>query len=282
MRIENHPCVIWGSKRNLVPIPLIQECGATCVAINSADGWLNKVVADRCRGDSCLIVKEFVDDLIRTLEGVREAPDENTERSVCPDVGALTDTPAKGRAAMHLDSDSDEEVLAETSVDDKPRRKKLACHLRPELQTVSFRGLQITAKTRDKGRGIAVPLEGDSLSDILLHLRQQVSTGTVPKHDEEKAKARAMAAECRDDVDAGRVRWVFGECSYHVTYTAAGGTHHRTNKGLKVPRFDETGEALTGSAFQKARERVLIKARALWNELDKSDAQRYELDKSGA
>ena len=49
------------------------------------------------------------------------------------------------------------------------------------------------------------------------------------------------------------------------------------NKGLKVPRFDVTGDALTGCAFQKARERMLIKARALWDELDKSDAQRYEL-----
>ena len=223
MRIEKHPCVIWGSKRNIVPIPLIQECGVTCVAINSFDHWLNKVVADRCRGDSCLIVKEFVDDLIRTLEGVREAPVENTERSVCPDEGASTDAPAKGRAAMGLDSDSDEEVLAETPVDDKTSRKKPVCSLRSELQTVSFRGLELTAKTRDKGRGIAVPVEGDSLKNILLYLQQKVSAGPVPKQDEEKAKARAMAAECRDDVDAGRVRWVFGECSHHVTYTAAGG-----------------------------------------------------------
>ena len=49
-----------------------------------------------------------------------------------------------------------------------------------------------------------------------------------------------------------------------------------------MPRFDATGEALAGSAFQKARECMLSKARALWNELDKSDAQRYELDKSDA
>ena len=277
MRIAQHPCVILGPKKQPIPIPLIQECGATCVPINSADGWLNKVVADRCRGDSCLIVKEFVDDLIRTLGREREALDENTERSVRPDVGVLADTPAKGRAAMHLDSDSDEGVLAETPVDDKPCRKKPAYHLRSELQTVSFRGLEITAKTRDKGRGIAVPLEGASLSDIILHLRQQVSTGSVPKYDETKAKARAMAVQYRDDADGGRVRWVFGECSYHVMYTDDEGQHRRTNKGLKVPRFDEAGDALSGGAFQKARGRMLIKARALWNELDKSDAQRYEL-----
>ena len=87
MRIAQHPCVVLGSKKKLVPIPLIQECGATCVAINSADGWLNQVVADRCRGDSCFIVKEFVDDLIRALEQERGAPEENTEPPVCPDVG---------------------------------------------------------------------------------------------------------------------------------------------------------------------------------------------------
>ena len=259
MRIETHPCVVLGSKKSLVPIPLIQECGATCVAINSHDGWLNKVVADRCRGDSCLIVKEFVDDLISTLSRGREVTGESAEPSVQPGVGASStdtpskDTPSKGRAAMHLDSDSDEGVLAETPADSTPRSKKRGSQLRTELQTVSFRGLEITAKTRDKGRGIAVPLEGAGLSDILLYLRRQVSTGTVPKYDEAKAKARAMAAESRDDADAGRVRWVFGECSYHVMYTDAGGKHHRTNKGLKVPRFDHTGEALTGSAFEKAR-----------------------------
>ena len=120
-------------------------------------------------------------------------------------------------------------------------------------------------------------MEGTSLSDILLHLRHQVSTGSVPKHDEAKAKARAMVAQCRDDADGGRVRWVFGECSYRVFYTDDEGQHRRPNKGLKVPRFDATGDALTGDAFQKARERMLTKARALWNELDKGDAQRYEL-----
>ena len=277
MRIERHPCVVLGPRKQIVPIPLIQECGATCVAINSTDGWLNKVVADRCRGDSCLIVKEFVDDLIRALGREHEVAEEGTERSVPPDVEVVADTPAKGRAAMHLDSDSEEEVLAEAPVDDKPRRKKPASNLRSELQTVAFRGMELTAKTRDRGRGIAVPLEGTSLSDILLHLRHQVSIGSVPKHDEAKAKARAMAAECRDDADGGRVRWSFGECSYRVFYTDAEGQHHKTNKGLKVPRFDETGGALTGDAYKKARERMLTKARALWNELDKSDAQRYEL-----
>ena len=277
MRISQHPCVSLGRGKQLVPIPLIQECGVTCVAINSHDGWLNRVVADRCRGDSCLVVKEFVDDLIRTLGRERETPEENTERSVCSDAGVSADIPVKGRAAMHLDSDSDEGVLAETPVDNKPRRKRHASHRGSELQTVSFRGLEITAKTRDKGRGVAVPLDGASLSDILLHLRQQASAGSVPKCDETKAKARAMAAQCRDDADAGRVRWVFGECSYHVMYTDAEGQHHRTNKGLKVGRFDASGGALTGGAFQKARERMLRKARALWNELDRSDAQRYEL-----
>ena len=238
-------------------------------------------MSDRCRGDSCIIIKEFVDGLIRVLGGGHEAicvADEDTERSVCPDEGVLAETPAKGRAAMHLDSDSDEEVLAETPVDQKrQRRGAVGSHLRSELQTVSFRGMQITAKTRDKGRGILVPLEGDSLKDILLHLRQQVSTGSVPKADETKAKARAMAVGCRDDADGGRVRWVFSETAYHVLYRDDEGKHHRTSKDLKVPRFDMSGGALTGDAFQKARERMLSKARALWNELDKSGAPRYEI-----
>ena len=123
-------------------------------------------------------------------------------------------------------------------------------------------------------------LDGESLRAIIRYLRQQASTGPVPKSDVTKAKARAMAAQCRDDTDGGRVRWMFGDCSYLVMYTDGSGQRHRTSKGLKVPRLDMNGDALTGGAFQKARERMLSKARALWNELDKSDAQRYEVDGS--
>ena len=91
-----------------------------------------------------------------------------------------------------------------------------------------------------------MPLDGESLWAIIRYLRQQASTGPVPKSDETKAKARAMVVQCRGDADGGRVRWVVGECSYRVFYTDDEGQHRRTNKGLKVPRFDVAGDALTG------------------------------------
>ena len=94
-----------------------------------------------------------------------------------------TEGSSRGRAAMGLDSDSDEDALVETPMDtDKnasARRRKDAT-LRAELKTISFRGLELTVKARDKGRGLAVPLEGDTLSAILKHMREQVDTRETP------------------------------------------------------------------------------------------------------
>ena len=40
--------------------------------------------------------------------------------------------------------------------------------------------MEMTVKVREKGRGIAVPLEGATLSTILGHLRELVHAGDLP------------------------------------------------------------------------------------------------------
>ena len=53
------------------------------------------------------------------------------------------------------------------------------------------------------------------------------------------------------------------------------GKMHRTTKGLKVPRQDDRGQLIAPAAFTAKRHQVLRKARALWNELDKTTTTRY-------
>ena len=136
----------------------------------------------------------------------------------------------------------------------------------------------MTVKVRGRGRGIAAPLEGESLSTILRHLREQVLAGDAPV-EVAKRTSRPDVRTGRDDADAGRLRWSFLESRCDIFYTDEQGRKHRMNRGLKVPREDAVGRPLSGEAFQKARRAALRKARALWNELDKSSCARYEVSR---
>ena len=80
-----------------------------------------------------------------------------------------------------------------------------------EFRTISFRGMDLTVKLRDKCRGIAVPLEGDTLVTILRHLREQLCAGEVPEPDTAKAARRHEVKLCKEGEDTGRVRWIFAE-----------------------------------------------------------------------
>ena len=73
----------------------------------------------------------------------------------------------------------------------------------------------------------------------------------------------------------GRIRWLFQTHAYEVLYKDEEGLTHKTSKGLQVSRVDVFGNPLSVEDFHRAREVALDKARALWNELDKSDVGRY-------
>ena len=125
-----------------------------------------------------------------------------------------------------------------------------------------------------------MPLEGDTLVTILKHLREHVSMGDVPRADVAKSARRQEVRSCREDEDGGRVRWMFAECSYQIMFDDEQGQRRRTSKGLKVSRNNVFGQVLDAAAFQQARLATLNKARALWNEFDKSAVSRYDVSQS--
>ena len=277
IKVEKVLCVLLSPKSQPLPISYITECGVTCVPINSADPWLNKVLGDRCRGDAQLVVKQFVAEVFELLASQtkeRSFVDDTKERSLVSEGGAPIEA-LIGRAAMGLDSDSDEEELALVPAEVvKPKRgRKLDKD--KEFRTISIRGMDLTVKLRDKCKGIAVPLEGDTLLMILRHLREQVYAGEVPEPDPVKSARRHEVKGCKEDEDTGRVRWMYAECSYQIMFEDAVGKSHRVTTGLKVSRTDNVGALREPAAFQEARLRMLHKARALWNEEDKTDAVRY-------
>ena len=173
---------------------------------------------------------------------------------------------------MGLDDDSDEAELALVpSEPPKKARKNVA----KELRTISCRGMEITVKVRDKGWGIAVPLEGPTLLKILKHLHERASADEKPEPDLAKKARRQEARSNRTDEDRGRLRWLSSVPAYEINWLDEKEKLHRCTKGLKVPRHDAFGKAYTHVQFETRRLQVLKKARQLWDDRDKTTMPRY-------
>ena len=120
LKVESVPYSAIGAKKPPVPIPFLVECGATCVAINSTDVWLNKVVGDRIRSDKHFIIKDFIVVVLSALSKERPAEEEietagrPAERETA---WRLAGEEAVGRRALVLDDDSDAEASEDIPMD---------------------------------------------------------------------------------------------------------------------------------------------------------------------
>ena len=79
------------------------------------------------------------------------------------------------------------------------------------------------------------------------------------------------------DEDKGRIKWDYKTKAWAIIYKDADGKVHTSAKGLAVPEKDYSGKGLAPSDYAKVRNDVLQKARASWNEKDKSGAYRFVL-----
>ena len=68
---------------------------------------------------------------------------------------------------------------------------------------------------------------------------------------------------------------MFADRAYQVSYADAQGVKHKATKPFKVARHDALGNLLDAELFTAARLAALTKARAFWNEHDKSSMGRY-------
>ena len=123
LKVESVPYSAIGAKKPPEPIPLLVECGATCVAINSTDVWLTNVVGDRTRSDKHFIIKDFIAVVLSALSKERPA-EEEIETAGRPAERETAWRPAgedaSGGLRRLLESDSDVEALSDTPmVDDK-------------------------------------------------------------------------------------------------------------------------------------------------------------------
>ena len=176
---------------------------------------------------------------------------------------------------MGLDNDSDEEALAEMPMVDCKRARGVKNKPAPraELTTISFRGMEMTVKVREKGRGIAVPLEGASLSTILRHLREQVLAGDAPLWRLPSACGGCRPWRCRPICD-GRSLTVPIRSS---TQTRRGKTSHEQRS--EGPAEGCPGTPVVWSGMSEGAMRSAAQSASLVELEDKSSCARYEVSR---
>ena len=266
--MERLPCLVGGSLKQPVVLPVVQEAGLECVGINAYQPWLNKLLSGHTRGQYIPHVLRLVGEVLDALkacgESCRSGSSENLDGTAADeetDAGAQAaprgaggeTSPrgaGKGREALGLQDDSDDDAFMAERAPKRARRKKWT----DDFRTIRIKGMEVTVKSRHKGRGVVVPLENGGLLGILQHL---------------ETSTRVEAA------DAGRVRWAAERHAYAVMFVDREGKHHRAVKQFQAAQTDALGRPLEPGVLDEAARRTLHRARASWNTWDKGDAERY-------
>ena len=278
---EMVPAISSGADSAPVLIPTIMDGHVRCVPVTVRAGWLTQLVEQKRRTrDSKAVVLEFCDQVETALKALAPA-DAPSNTSPAGD-DSQDSGPLKGRAALGLDEDSDEEVLARAdtgSTASKPKKLKAAVQ---DFVSVKVNGFVVTVKRKYRGRGLLMPLDGPKIVGLVRHLQRRAD-GDERRDPPKKALKRQhsdTAAALTTDEDHGRLKWLFGTHQWQVLYTDESGRQRSCTKGLVVPRADIDGHALSESAFRRQRARLLQRARIRWNELDKTTAERYDVSSS--
>ena len=166
-----------------------------------------------------------------------------------------------GRAALGLEDDSEEDGLLGSRTGGIHRKVQKQPR---SFQTVQVFDMTITAKTRCKGKGIVVPVEGKSFLHILEYLKADFNSNSCITNPQSQP-----SAVITEDFDRGRVKWIAARSSYVIMYKDALGRSQQTRRGLHVP------DRLQGNAFEERRLQILDRARRLWNDEDKTDRPRF-------
>ena len=270
--IVHQPCLMGGGLRGLEVLPVEELCGVSCIALNAYAPWMNMALEGKSRGDHQGLVVSTINELFNKMK----RPSSSSEEEVQDAAPAAPAKVLKGRAALGMDSDSDEEALAEATVSGSKRSYKtgLPRASSKTFHTIDFHGLELTVKRRARGGGVVMQLS--SLPIFLTYLREKItesaaSAARVPK------KPKNTEMELRTDEDRGRVQWVFSHHGWRVKYETESGHVKTSMKNLIVPCTDFDGRVLSVDEFADMRKKLLWRARNLWNEWDCSDAARFDI-----
>ena len=270
MTLESRQCIFGGACGVPVILPIVQEGGVSCLTLNGYDNWLNLVVEGVTRGKYSQNVIDFLDELRDKLSKNGQSTSPGRGESCAAEDGESCATPlgkekpGLGRAALGLDSDSDEEDLGEAC---PVQQKKTPRSRNNDFQTVQVQDFTLVVKRRSRGKGILVRMDGSDWMDVLSFLRNKASQRD---HSDNGKRPYRKQGDAAGAGDGKRLRWNFQKSAYEIRYCDVDGQFHSTTKGFCVNRVKFDGTALSPAEFSVAQDVVRSKAMRAWNELDKT------------
>lgn len=283
IQVASLPCVVGGKSGRPECLPVETVDARQCVALNAFEPWLNRVLAGHARdssGQCADVVARFVAEVYVGLGGNTsgKGADGDTRGGESCLASPPLEEPARGRAALGLDSDSDQEQLVALGEDPSPRASRPRAGPPAAWSTVSIRGKEVTVRKRPRGRGILLPLDGPDLPAVLGFLLEDMRQCVPEKQRPEKRRRANRQAVDLLPEDKGKVVWLTAQASWQIVFTKQDGCTSRMTRHLAVPEHDAAGRDLDPTAREDARRILLLTARRRWNELDCSDRPRYSSD----
>ena len=140
---------------------------------------------------------------------------------------------------------------------------------------VELGGVTLSVKKKP-GPGVFVEAHPDAVAAVVRGLRASWEEG------QQKVRAKRPreleASPAASDEDGGRLRWCFSRRGWLIRYQDAAGETHLCMKGLRVPVKSGDGTRLSDEEYQENRAMYQTRARALWNELDMSGSERFDIN----
>jgi hypothetical protein len=263
IKIEDCKCISGAWMKQKLYLPIFKIAGAEVTSLTYKTSWLPLCLYGRGRTGS--------------VPGLLAAMKKNLREQVVASLGAADaedmQTAAAGAAACGIDDDDGEEDGEDEGSDQEGnatlKSRRVSDRLRV-LQPVRLRGHEVHVLFIRST--LYVRATENDISAMLSILR------TYKKAELSNNWPVKSAALELDEDEKSSVRWSFTDSSWTVKYMDDEGKHHRSSKGLKVPRFDHLGQALDLARYKEVRLAKLNQAKKMWNDLDKSDQDRFGVE----
>ena len=174
------------SRLGEIVLPIHIEVGIECIAMNSSDRWLHQALSGTGANQMEIRdqVGEFVDEVMRVLRNA-DGSETEVEHGIVDEAKEQRGESCspKGREALGIEEDSDEEALQDASqgsgktVAQKRKTAVKKTAERNSFRTFIFHDIQVTARRRPRGKGFVVPVD-ENFPKLLTHIQSRIGSGS--------------------------------------------------------------------------------------------------------
>ena len=284
MVIESMPCLSGGRLKEPIRLPTKVVDAQLLVRFGSKEPWPFQLLAGRVDlGPSLNAANGRVGATIAKLMEVA-AGEQRIEAS--RDAAGIVEAATAGRSKLGLgDSSGEEEVAASPTGAASPKRRGRVPHgearCRPSEPKATARIVTITLQGQELAvcklnQQLWLSCAPAALQAVCDEMREEFAPKAVTKA-RARAQARLRPSHCDAGSTSGRLRWEPSHGRFCITYRTAEGRRLQCRRGLSVSETGIMGEPLPQEEYKAEYVRKLLLAKARWNELDQSGAQKFVL-----